>query len=174
MTTTSNQDVELSWSLDAKGSALEISYALVNRLETDIFVADRLIAYHQGKRVLVPERVIVTAGDAEGSVRFARSLVKTRTTQMDHPPGAQRLAAGATHRGSARVDLPVRGWHNYGTPPATPPKPTTAILEIAYLVGDDIEWGSVKLTDGTDVTIPQLPSYRRLARTIRSAPQPIP
>ncbi len=171
-----NKDVELKWSLTPApdGSHLRIEYELTNRLDSDIFVADQLLAYHGGQIKLVPDRVVVTAGKTSGELRFVRAVVKTNTTRMDHPPGARRLKPGATHQASAQVPLPLRGWHNYGTPPAIPDNPTSAVLEIAYLVGDSIQWGKIKTSDGKEVTIPQLPSYRQFARIASGKSTPLP
>lgn len=169
-----NSDVELEWSLKRDGEVLRLSYRLTNKTGGDIFVADKLLAYHTGKIKLVPERVIVSAGSADGVVRFTRGLVEPETEEMNHPPGVETLAAGATRDGSAVIKLPLRGWHNYSTPPDMPDEPATAELEIAYLVGDSIAWGAIKTADGTEVRVPQMPSYLRFARTIRSQPRPLP
>ena len=169
-----NSDVDLDWTMSRAGDALRIEYRLTNRTEGDIFVADQLIAYHAGAVKRAPERVIVTAGSGPGVVRFVRGLVEADTEEMDHPPGAERLAPNATRTGSATVPLPLRGWHNYSTPPDIPDDPRTAELEIAYLVGDSIEWGKVKSSDGAEITVPQMPSYLRFARTVRTTPRPIP
>jgi hypothetical protein len=171
-----DRGVELSWTLkrDPDGRQLQIDYRLTNRSGGDIYVADRMLAYHEGKTRLVLERVVVTAGDQPDTVRFVRGIVDTGTTRYDHPPGAYQVAAGATHVGSAVVPLPLRGWHNYAGPPRIPEAPARAQLEIAYLKGEGIEWGRVTTSDGTEVAVPQLPSYHRFARLAVGQSKPLP
>ena len=176
MDTPDDQGVELTWTLRRApdGRRLQIDYRLTNRSAGDIYVADQLLAYHEGKTRLVPDRVIVTAGDQPDTVRFVRGIVDTGTTRFDHPPGASRVAPGASHEGTAAVPLPLKGWHNYGAPPRIPPAPAHARLEIAYLKGNGIEWGRVTTSDGTQVTVPQLGSYRRFARLAVGRRLPVP
>lgn len=171
-----NPDVDLKWSLTKSpdGQRLIIEYTLQNKTAQKIFVADKLLAYHGGQIRLVPDRVIVTADSEANVVRLVRGVVSTRTTQFDHPPGATAVEPGATHKGSASVPLPLKGWHNYAPPPSIPSAPQRAVLEIAYLTGSDIEWGAVKTADGVDVTIPQLPSYRSESKFARADVKPIP
>jgi hypothetical protein len=90
MDTTDDRGVELSWSLsqDPDGRRLLIDYRITNTSGGDIYVADSLLSYHEGKTRLVPDRVIVTAGDQPDTVRFVRGIVGTGTTRFDHPPGA--------------------------------------------------------------------------------------
>lgn len=170
-----NPDVELDWTMtkDASGKRLHIDYSLKNKTADNIYVADQLLAYHEGKTKLVPARVIVAADSEPGVVRFVRGIVDTGTTQFDKPPGATLVKAGAMHKGSADLDLPLTGWHNYAPPPAIPAHPKAAVLEIAYLRGP-IEWGKVTTSDGIDVTVPQLPSYNRTAKLARFTPKPLP
>lgn len=166
MDTPDDQGVELTWSLrqDPDGRRLRIDYRLTNNSGGDIYVADQLLAYHEGKTRLVPDRVVVTAGDQPDTVRFVRGIVDTGTTRYDHPPAAYRVTPGESHLGTAAVPLPLKGWHNYSSPPRIPEAPARARLEIAYLKGDGIEWGRVTTSDGTQVTVPQLGSYHRFAR----------
>ena len=173
---TTNSDVELSWTLARDGERLALTYALVNKTAQPIFVADRLIARHGGKRKLVPERVIVMTGDGGDVVRFARGMVESDAEEFNHPPAAVELAAGASHSGSAVVPLPLKGWHNYTTPPPIPNNPARAELEIAYLApaGDPVELQSIKLDDGARVKVPAIGIYLKLARTIRTAPRQLP
>lgn len=175
VTPMTNPDLDLAWSLakSADGKLLRITYSLKNKSEQKIYVADQLLAYHEGKIQRVPTRMIVSSDRQPGLVRFSRAVVRTGTTQFDHPPGATALEPGATHQGSAELELPLRGWHNYAPPPALPEKPTGAVLEIAYLIGP-IEWGAVQTSDGTRVTIPQLPSYRSAAKIARFDVRPLP
>jgi len=176
MDTPDDRGVELSWTLsrDPDGRQLRIDYRLTNRSGGDIYVADRMLAYHEGKTRLVPERVIVTAGDQPDTIRFVRGIVDTGTTRYDHPPGAYQVAPGASHVGTAVVRLPLKGWHNYAGPPRIPERPARAQLEIAYLKGEGIEWGHVTTSDGTDVTVPQLGSYHRFARLAVGQSVPLP
>lgn len=170
-----NPDLDLDWSLakSADGKSMRIKYSIKNKTDQRIYVADQLLAYHEGKIKLVPTRLIVTSDRQPGLVRFSRAVVRTGTSQFDHPPGASPLDPGATHQGSAELDLPLRGWHNYAPPPPLPDKPTSAVLEVAYLTGA-IQWGSVQTSDGTSVTIPQLPSYRTTAKIARFEVRPLP
>ncbi len=165
-----DEGVELSWSLskDPDGGRLRIEYRLANNSDHPIYVADRLVAYHEGAVKLVPDRVIVAAGEQPDAIRFVRAMVDTRSTEYQHAPGANLVKPGAVHVGRASVPLPLRGWHNYGEPPRIPTAPARAVLEIAYLVGDAIEWGRVTTTDGAAVTVPQLSSYHRFVRLARS------
>lgn len=171
-----NPDVDLKWSLTKSpdGQRLIIEYTLQNKTAQKIYVADKLLAYHASEIRLVPDRVIVTSDSEAGVVRFVRGVVSTKTTQFDHPPGATAVEPGAVHKGSATVQLPLKGWHNYAPPPALPSAPQRAVLEVAYLIGSDIEWGAVKTADGVEVTIPQLPSYRAEAKLARADVKPIP
>jgi len=176
MGTADDEDVELTWNLSQEpdGRRLRIDYRLTNTSGGDIYVADQLIAYHEGKTKLVPHRVIVGAGDQPDTVRFVRGLVGTGTARYDHPPAAHRVAPGASHLGTAAVPLPLKGWHNYAGPPRIPAAPARARLEIAYLKGDGIEWGRVTTSDGTQVTVPQLGSYHRFARLAVGRTVPLP
>lgn len=171
----SNPDVDLSWTMtkDASGKQLHIDYTLTNKTHETIYVADQLLAYHEGKIKLVPARVVVAADSQPGVIRFVRAVVETETSQFDHPPGAAALSAGAIHKGSADVELPLTGWHNYAPPPPLPARAKSAVLEIAYLRGP-VDWGQVRTSDGKEVTIPQLPSYNRAAKIARSTPKPLP
>ena len=166
-------DVRLDFTMTKAGDHLHVAYKLVNTSKQGVFVADQLLEYNGDTIRLVPDRVIVAPGD-DGTVRFVRGIVETETTQFDHPPGAVPLAAGATHEGSAEVPLPLAGWHNYGPNPQLPSRPKAVVLEIAYLTGDGIQWGSVTTADGTKVTVPQMPSYNTHAKLARSGPKPLP
>ena len=171
-----DEGVELTWTLrqDPDGRRLRIDYRITNTTGGDIYVADQLLAYHEGKTKLVPDRVVVTAGDQPDTIRFVRGIVDTGTTRMDHAPGAYQVKSGASHVGTAAVPLPLKGWHNYGAPPRIPQAPVRTRLEIAYLKGDAIEWGRVTTSDGIHVTVPQLGSYHRFARLAVGRSLPLP
>lgn len=174
--TAQKPDVDLEWTLSKApdGSRLQLAYRLRNTSGRKLFIADQLLEHRAGKIDLVPDRVIVTAGDAPDTVRFVRGVVRTGTTQFDHPPAAEALDPGAVREGHAEIALPLKGWHNYGTPPQLPAAPTHAVLEIAYLDGDSIQWAKVKTSSGAEVTIPQLPSYRGAAKLAKSSAKPLP
>ncbi len=170
-----NPDLDLSWSLGKTpdGKRLRIEYRLKNKTTQKLYIADQLLSYHEGTIKRVPTRMIVSSDRLPGTVLFSRAIVETPTTQFDHPPGATALEPGATHQGSAELDLPLRGWHNYTTPPALPDKPKSAVLEVAYLTGA-IEWGAVTTGEGENVTVPQLPSYYKAAKLARFDVRPLP
>lgn len=176
MDTSNGDGVELTWTLQKEpdGRRLRIDYRLSNRSGGDIYVADQLLSYHEGKVKLVPERVVVTAGDEPDTVRFVRGIVATGTTRFDHPPGAFQVAPGESHLGTASVPLPLKGWHNYAAPPRLPEAPARAQLAIAYLKGNRIEWGRITTSDGTHVTVPQIGSYHRFARLAIGRSLPLP
>ncbi|MGE5185641.1 MAG: hypothetical protein ACM31C_26450 [Acidobacteriota bacterium] len=167
-------DVRLDFTLTKTGGKLHVAYRLTNGTNATIYVADQLLAYHEGKIKLVPERMIVVPGDTKDTVRLVRAMEPTDSSEFQHPPGAAPLAAGATRDGTAELELPLQGWHNYGESPELPGPPKQAVLEIAYLAGDAIQWGSVTTSDGVKVTVPQVPSYLGHVKLARSGPKPLP
>ncbi len=167
-------DVRLDFTLTRTGDQLHVAYQLTNGTKDTIYVADQLLAYHEGKIKLVPERMIVVPGDRKDTVRLVRAMEPTDSSEFQHPPGTAPLAAGATRDGTADLSLPLQGWHNYGESPDLPAPPKQAVLEIAYLTGDGIQWGAVTTSDGVKVTVPQIPSYLSHVKLARSGPKPLP
>jgi hypothetical protein len=173
-------EARLEWSLrpSADGSALIIEYEVTGGPEQPLYLLDRILHRGAGGALSAEDdRVIVLPGDTPGTVRFVRGFVRgakvrRRSIEIVPAPAGRKVNFGETVHGEARVPLPIKPWHNFEPPDPLVGTPTTAVLEIGYLIGES-DWARKKLVDGTEVTVPQPPQVPK-QKFLRGEPLPVP
>ncbi|MCB9564961.1 MAG: hypothetical protein H6708_31640 [Kofleriaceae bacterium] len=173
-----SHDVSLEWTAQVDQDHLAVHYTIHNRSAAPIFVADRLITEHGGKGpVLVPDRCIVVDGDP-GVIRLVRGVVPVTTTEFNRAPGVVEVAAGADHEGSARLEYPLRAYHNVQAGwPTLAADARSIVLEVAYIAdaGTPADWADITVTNSKDkVHVPQLPYFFSHQHVLKGKPITLP
>ncbi len=170
------QDVaiaELDWSLTAlrDPARLRIAYTVHNRSSERLYLCDQLAVVERNHFVPAPTAILVMNGERPGQVRLIRGeAVVDKPSTLNFRPGGRAVDPGQSASGEAEVPLPLKAWHNYGYLTPLRGRPETAVLEVAYAVGEG-EWGRLPLEGGGELVTPQ-PSVR--LRYLVSDPRPIP
>jgi hypothetical protein len=173
-------EARVEWSLRRSddGSHLVVEYQVVGGPEQPFYLLDRVLLRGAGGVLTgADDRVIVLPGERAGDVRFIRGFVRGqrvrgRSIEIIPAPAGRLVEFGQTVEGSARVALPLGSWHNFEQADALTGTPSMAVLELGYLVGDS-SWTRKRLSDGSEVTVPQPPQVPA-QRWLRGAPIELP
>lgn len=165
------EPARLDWSMALEAGGLRIRYTVTSTSKDTIYLSDQMPVPGKTSFVLGETFINVAGGDAPGTVRFVRGrLTSVAPVPIPLDPGARALKAGQTLTGEALVPMPIQSAHYHGMAAPLNGTPTSATLEIGYVMGE-AHWTELALEDGGKITI-TMPMDEM--RTLRTAAKPIP
>jgi len=170
---TVDNGVEIRWQVSAAahGTALDVQYAVRNRGKEPLLLGDQLLRFGQTQGFDRAPTAMIVYPDSEDPtlVHFARGRVAPpNLPQIEVMPATRAFAPGAELTGTARLPLPVKGWHPNGEFYDLPVTPTRAVLELGVAPGasDTDPW---PLSDGQTIDVLDGTAGRTTHRLARGA-----
>jgi hypothetical protein len=164
--------VTMEWDLVPDPSCLHVLYRLRNRGAHTVYVLDRLVE-PSGTGLIASRRAMVLAG-MPGTARLVLGHVTPEQSAFPpYPPVARALAPGRLLAAVTRVPLPLEAWHPHGATRALDGLVTRVTLAVGLLDGSG-RWSSLRLRDGEEVVVPDLPFAAARQRFVRGDARPAP
>lgn len=142
--------------LDESKAHLKVHYVVRNASSDTVYVSDELLRSGGNGLTSAGDAILVVNGDEAGTVRLVRAAIGSeRPLAALYPTTYVPLAPGEKLERTAIAPWPLVAWHNLGYASPLKSKPTRAVLELHYFVGEPPEWRDLPGADGKAIRVPE-------------------